>query len=115
MSNSAASDSALYSQRDSEVVKMKFCNTCQEEFADRFSFCPVDGTPLTAAPAADSTTPAATSPQPTSAPGVTAAPSVAATISAAAQASSENIGEYHLTILEDRGLVSRLADELGNV
>ena len=42
-----ASVSALYSQRDSEVVNMKFCNTCQEEFADRFSFCPVDGTPLT--------------------------------------------------------------------
>src|SRR5688572_7161028 len=47
-----ASVSALYSQRDSEVVNMKFCNTCQEEFADRFSFCPVDGTPLTAAPIA---------------------------------------------------------------
>ena len=27
---------------------MKFCSTCQEEFADKFSFCPVDGTPLTA-------------------------------------------------------------------
>src|SRR5438067_1903202 len=38
-------------QRDSEVVKMKFCNTCQEQFADRFSFCPVDGTPLSALPA----------------------------------------------------------------
>jgi len=40
-------------RRDSapnEVVNMKFCNTCQEEFADRFSFCPVDGTPLSVAP-----------------------------------------------------------------
>ncbi len=26
--------------------KMKQCTTCQEEFADKFSFCPVDGTPL---------------------------------------------------------------------
>src|SRR2546421_10734954 len=43
--------SALDPQRDSEVVKMKFCNSCQEQFADRFSFCPVDGTPLTAVPA----------------------------------------------------------------
>jgi TonB family protein len=43
--------SSLDPQRDSEVVKMKFCNTCQEQFADRFSFCPVDGTPLSAAPA----------------------------------------------------------------
>src|SRR5438477_10985354 len=41
-------NSALHPQRDSEVVKMKFCNTCQEQFADRFSFCPVDGTPLSA-------------------------------------------------------------------
>src|SRR5438132_12547384 len=44
-------DLALHPQRDSEVVKMKFCNTCQEQFADRFSFCPVDGTPLSALPA----------------------------------------------------------------
>ena len=29
-----------------EVVAMKFCSTCREEFADKFSFCPVDGTPL---------------------------------------------------------------------
>src|SRR5215216_7398039 len=29
-----------------EVVSMKFCSVCQEEFADKFSFCPVDGTPL---------------------------------------------------------------------
>jgi len=40
--------SVLDPQRDSEVVKMKFCSTCQEQFADRFSFCPVDGTPLSA-------------------------------------------------------------------
>src|SRR5688500_14236032 len=25
---------------------MKQCSVCQEEFADKFSFCPVDGTPL---------------------------------------------------------------------
>src|SRR6185295_10288907 len=34
--------------RREEVVSMKFCSKCQEEFADKFSFCPVDGTPLTA-------------------------------------------------------------------
>src|SRR6266446_8481079 len=45
----ALSNSAVHSQRDSEVVAMKFCSTCQEQFADRFSFCPVDGTPLEAA------------------------------------------------------------------
>src|SRR5438876_11661051 len=51
---------SLDPQRDSEVVKMKFCNTCQEQFADRFSFCPVDGTPLSAVPA-PTVTPASTS------------------------------------------------------
>ena len=25
---------------------MKRCNACDEEFEDKFSFCPVDGTPL---------------------------------------------------------------------
>ncbi|HEX5704512.1 MAG TPA: energy transducer TonB [Pyrinomonadaceae bacterium] len=97
---------------------MKFCNTCQEEFADRFSFCPVDGTPLTAAPvaAASQTAPAETvSPVET----VTAAPAafaVPANVSAAPSAvAAGNIGEFHLTILEDRGLTSRLAGELGNV
>src|SRR5882757_9655060 len=52
MSSSALlSNSALSPQGISEVVTMKFCDTCQEEFADRFSFCPVDGTPLSAVPA----------------------------------------------------------------
>jgi TonB family protein len=39
-------ESALLSQKQKEVVAMKFCSTCHEEFADKFSFCPVDGTPL---------------------------------------------------------------------
>src|SRR6185295_13800908 len=38
--------SARFHQSHNEVVKMKFCSTCKEEFADKFSFCPVDGTPL---------------------------------------------------------------------
>jgi TonB family protein len=113
-----ASVSALYSERDSEVVNMKFCNTCQEEFADRFSFCPVDGTPLTAVPVAAASQPA---PPKTVSPveTVTAAPaafSVPATVSAASSGvAAGNIGEFHLTILEDRGLASRLAGELANV
>ena len=36
----------LLPYRREEVVSMKFCSRCQEEFADKFSFCPVDGTPL---------------------------------------------------------------------
>jgi TonB family protein len=113
----AASDLAFNPERDSEVVKMKFCNTCQEEFADRFSFCPVDGTPLGAAPA-PTVTESARQPEPTiAAETARVAPasfSVPVTAVAAA-AGAQNIGEYHLTILEDRGLLSRLADELGNV
>jgi TonB family protein len=127
-SGGSVSDLAFNPTRDSEVVKMKFCNTCQEEFAERFSFCPVDGTPLTAVPAATVSEPA---PQPepimTAAPAETPKvenvqpeivkpkPSVRATAPVALAAATGNIGEYHLTILEDRGLASRLADELGNV
>src|SRR2546423_2456924 len=87
-------------QRGSEVVAMKFCNTCQEEFADRFSFCPVDGTPLSVAP-----TPVINEPTPTvqaSAPAtdrvetITAAPAFSAALAAPSYATAramENIGE----------------------
>jgi TonB family protein len=158
--NSERLSSVLGPQRENEVVKMKFCNTCQEQFADRFSFCPVDGTPLNAVPAvsaaptnnvapadietsypmsetAEPEKPIVVPPVPISpvvvppAAPVTAAPvsiappvvtaaaspvmnTVAAT-SAAAAAEHELIGEYHLTILEDRGLVPRLTEELGEV
>src|ERR1051326_9183850 len=54
--------SSLDPQRDSEVVKMKFCSTCQEQFADRFSFCPVDGTPLSAVAAPTVAPPKANAP-----------------------------------------------------
>jgi len=130
---------------------MKFCDTCQEQFADRFSFCPVDGTPLSAVPSvtvaptnnvvpadietsypmsetAEPEKPVVVPPPPISQvpisvapPVVTAAASpvlntVAATSTpAAAAVGHDMIGEYHLTILEDRGLVPRLAEELGNV
>ena len=124
------SNSALNPQRDSEVVTMKFCDTCQEEFADRFSFCPVDGTPLSAVkaapaspaanvsasasgignsyPVADTTTFQRPAPAPLKAP----APTIAAP---AATANAGMVGEYHLTILEDHGLAARLAGELAGV
>src|SRR6185436_14544108 len=156
--NSERLSSVLGPQRENEVVKMKFCNTCQEQFADRFSFCPVDGTPLNAVPAvsaapANSVAPAdietsypmsetaepekpvvvppvpispvvvppvPVSPVSIAPPVVTAAASpvmntVAATSTAAAAAEHDMIGEYHLTILEDRGLVPRLTEEVANV
>jgi TonB family protein len=121
------SNSALSPQRDNEVVTMKFCDTCQEQFADRFSFCPVDGTPLSAVAAA----PAATVSAPPSeiessypaaetatfhraADKPYEAPAPAKLIPATATGGGL-LGEYHLTILEDQGLVSRLAGELGGV
>jgi TonB family protein len=126
MSSSALPSNSVFSpQRDSEVVTMKFCDTCQEEFADRFSFCPVDGTPLSAAPAAavnvppseiESTYPVAetaTFQRATAVP--FEAPAPAPPVQARASANTGLIGEYHLTILEDRGLLSRLAGELGGV
>jgi TonB family protein len=134
--------SVLDPLRDNEVVKMKFCNSCQEQFADRFSFCPVDGTPLSEVPAPAATptsnvaavdietsypmsetdapekTPAIAAPVP---PTVATPPvqiPIAATSTASATSTAavhEMIGEYHLTILEDRGLFPRLAEELGGV
>jgi len=120
------SHSALHPQRDSEVVTMKFCNTCQEQFADRFSFCPVDGTPLIA-PATTATAPApeieapypvsetATFQRATATPFEVPPAAAATSGQAAATADAVMFGEYHLTILEDKGLVSRLAGELGGV
>lgn len=35
-----------FSHERSEVAKMKECPTCREAFADKFVFCPTDGTPL---------------------------------------------------------------------
>jgi TonB family protein len=119
------SNSVLNPQRDNEVVKMKFCDTCQEQFADRFSFCPVDGTPLSAVPASTVNAPAseieasypvsdtATFQRATAAP--FEAPAAVTSGQAAVSANAGLIGEYHLTILEDAGLASRLASELGGV
>ena len=116
----AAGQTSSASHSLGEVVKMKFCNTCQEQFADRFSFCPVDGTPLSAVAATLASAPPQdietsypmsepTVPKPVSEPAYSAIPASAAASSAAM------LGEYHLTILEDRGLLYRLASEIGGV
>jgi TonB family protein len=104
---------------------MKQCSVCQEEFADKFSFCPVDGTPLDGQiiKAVEQEKPepelGATIPPPSYIPSQTeetgetewAAPSPAV----AAAASSSHAGEYHLTIIEDRSITSRLLEELRGV
>jgi TonB family protein len=131
---SALNNSIQLPKTDNEVVAMKFCSTCQEEFADKFSFCPVDGTPLTVATAAVVA--------PIVEPSVTASPSITAmqdngdavirssepppvyaeaatyTEPIAAPVSANALvkrGEYHLTIMSDTGLASRLGGELKDV
>ena len=118
---------------------MKFCSRCEEEFADKFSFCPVDGTPLTAVSA--KATPSANivdepsvtisrqdDPSITRAAGIlglgASAPGSSADIppsepvyAAAGNGSSAMMSrdEYHLTFLDDAGLVARLGHELRDV
>lgn len=114
--------SAQFPLSQHEVVKMKFCSTCKEEFADKFSFCPVDGTPLNVLVAepqknvansvsvADSTN--ASIPFSTNEPVMAAAPSMTG---ASAFTIPSSRGEYHLTMIDDAGLAGRLAKEVKDV
>ncbi len=70
---------------------MKQCQTCQEEFAEKFSFCPVDGTPLQQSPEVE--------------------PTFLLSEETAEFPLAHNA--YHLTIIEDAGLTRRLLNELG--
>ncbi len=104
-----ASSLARFAQSQNEVVKMKVCSTCKEEFADKFSFCPVDGTPLDGLVSepekeiANSTI--------AGEPFVASEP-VLVGAAATAMASRE---EFHLTMIDDAGLVGRLAKEVSDV
>jgi TonB family protein len=103
---------------------MKQCSNCREEFADKFSFCPVDGTPLAEdSAAADIVLPArelvfaslSAHPQarvvePT--PSVIADPIPAVTVASARPVRDD---EYHLTFIDDTGLTRRLMNELKEV
>ncbi len=129
------SQSVLLPQRREEVVLMKFCTRCEEEFAEKFSFCPVDGTPLTTVeakqeepsvtvvkdpsvtlskpepePWVDNTEPIIRKTPPPSSP----QPAYAASSVAASSALGLR-EEYHLTIMDDSGLVARLSHELKDV
>src|SRR5690242_17978529 len=96
---------------------MKQCPTCQEEFADKFGFCPVDGTPLDAAVAEPVVMAKAADES------VVTAPSPAATAPDSSNGYSPNEaaasahphverGLYHLTMIEDEGLTRRLVKEV---
>jgi TonB family protein len=94
-------------QGDRQEVFMKQCPTCQEEFANKFSFCPVDGTPL------DELT-AAASARHEPAPDIPHM-HIGALAGAAGSMALVPAGEYHLTFVDDTGLTRRLATELKQV
>jgi TonB family protein len=105
-----------------EVVSMKFCSVCEEEFADKFSFCPVDGTPLAlVSPKVED--PSLTVSKDNKPPKIEVPfnqPDAAAEsepVYAAANNSSALVlrDEYHLTMLDDAGLSSRLAHVVKDV
>jgi len=124
------SQSVLLPHRREEVVSMKFCSVCKEEFADKFSFCPVDGTPLSAAAAPvvndPSLTvdrdPSLTVSQDNQAPAIENAAfneeqvkREPAWIPSATSSALALRDEYHLTFLDDSGLAARLGQRLGDV
>ncbi|MGH9966391.1 MAG: energy transducer TonB [Pyrinomonadaceae bacterium] len=110
-SEHAAIEPVALHPRQKEVVNMKSCSTCQEAFADKFSFCPVDGTPLNGSvPKDEESTVSAVRIE----PAVRNEP-VIHTAAVSPSGVIATRGEYHLTIMDDKGLVLRLADELKGV
>src|ERR1044072_1583910 len=114
-----------------EVVLMKFCSVCKEEFADKFSFCPVDGTPLNAVtPPVEEPSltvdrdPSVTVSRDNQTPAIASAAAYSAhdeetaandPIYVASSNTSSALAlrdEYHLTIMDDSGLMARLSHEL---
>src|SRR6185295_13754931 len=113
------SNSVLFPHSQDEVVKMKFCSNCKEAFAEQFSFCPVDGTPLNG----QFTPPEIFSkPEPlvlntpvVEEPVAPPASLLAADIAPNGSAAIAPRGEFHLTMIDDAGLVGRLSKELADV
>ena len=134
-----AGEPVLIPQTQKKVLAMKFCSTCKEEFDSKFSFCPVDGTPLVAAVGNDDesvTRPAgqvaaSLNSQLTgqeagpsanrrlageeAAASVINEPAFAAAAAGGGGTALVKRGEYHLTFLDDKGLMLRLTDELKRV
>jgi TonB family protein len=108
---------------------MKQCPTCQEEFADKFGFCPVDGTSLevavaqpVAAQASDESIVTASAPPASGSDFYTASSNgsngdgvVDADATVSHFAAADNREEFHLTFLEDEGLTRRLVRQLKEV
>jgi TonB family protein len=121
------SQSVLLPHRREEVVSMKFCSVCKEEFADKFSFCPVDGTPLkiVTTPVDDPSVTVNRDPSVTvdrdtvaeSAAAFNHEPVASDPVYVASNTSSALAlrDEYHLTIMDDSGLLARLSHEIKDV
>jgi len=103
---------------------MKQCSTCKEEFADKFGFCPVDGTPLGVAVVETESAAAPRTPDESfmtvSAKGANGNGSASpeefphdeeVTVASSAAAGAPR-GEYHLTFIQDEGLTRRLVREV---
>ena len=100
---------------------MKQCPTCQEEFADKFGFCPVDGTSLGSPGERAASPPASDESVVTMSAGAGSASSAEA---GGDDVSEETVAggnipptpngreEFHLTFLQDEGLTRRLVKEL---
>jgi TonB family protein len=106
-------DSMPFPQSQKEVLTMKFCSTCSEEFADKFSFCPVDGTPLTIPVSVPVSEPEINVVNSTIIPESVMARGPV--LAAAGSGALVPRGEYHLTLMDDAGLVTRLSDALREV
>ena len=122
VSEDAANQPVALPQSQKEVVTMKFCSTCQEEFAEKFSFCPVDGTPLNGfVPKSDESVTRAAAHEPV-APATTSVtnsvtnpPAFAAAASAGAAGAIAEKEEFHFTFMDDAGLTQRLVEALKEI
>src|ERR1700750_258879 len=100
---------------------MKQCSACKEEFADKFGFCPVDGTPLDlavvepVAQAADDSFQTAVAPPSGNGSGPPEEFPQAEEETVASHAAHAPRGEYHLTFIQDEGLTRRLVREVKGV
>ena len=112
------SEATVLPQTREEVVTMKFCSRCEEEFADKFSFCPVDGTPLTAV-VPQNAQPSITVAREEAVPEIKVSSYENSTVSSepvyAASTALQLRDEYHLTMLDDAGLAQRLVHEVKDV
>lgn len=116
--NDAATRPVALPQSQNEVVTMKFCSTCQEEFADKFSFCPVDGTPLNGFVPKDEESVTRAAAQEPAAPvtnSVTNSPAYAAAAAAGSAGARAEKEEFHFTFLDDAGLFQRLLEAAKDV